>query len=166
MPPQKISATHFSEDIREFIASLNQHEVRYVIVGGEAVILYGFPRLTGDVDFFYEATPENAQKLFAAILTFWGGEAPGVLSWRELLEPGIVIQFGRPPNRIVLLSSIDAVAFEEAFTSRQLVELPVAQGRSEVLPYLTAELLIRNKRATGRLKDLQDLQFLPANLPI
>jgi hypothetical protein len=65
MPPEKIEAAHFSPDTREFIALVHQHAVRYVIVGGEAVIFHGYARLTGDVDFFYERTEANVRALFA-----------------------------------------------------------------------------------------------------
>ncbi|MBA7492355.1 hypothetical protein ES702_02905 [subsurface metagenome] len=65
-----MKSSHFSIDIREFIRLLSIHKVRYVIVGGEAVIYYGYARLTGDVDFFYEAISENVKKLYSALDDF------------------------------------------------------------------------------------------------
>ncbi|MBM3839307.1 MAG: hypothetical protein FJ398_15325 [Verrucomicrobia bacterium] len=66
MPPEKIETAHFSADTREFIALLHQHAVRYVIVGGEAVIFHGYARLTGDVDFFYERVPRRSANRMTA----------------------------------------------------------------------------------------------------
>jgi hypothetical protein len=70
MPPDRIEADYFSSDIREFIVRLHWHEVRYVVVGGEAVIHYGHARLTGDIDFFYDRTSGNTQALFEVLLAF------------------------------------------------------------------------------------------------
>jgi hypothetical protein len=69
---------YFSDDIAEFIRLLHKFGVRYVIVGGEAVIYYGYPRLTGDVDFFYGGSKENRSALYAALLEFWDGSIPGI----------------------------------------------------------------------------------------
>ena len=85
-----------------------------IIVGGEAVIYYGYARLTGDVDFFCENSRENVEKLFNVLTEFWKGEIPGIDALEELLEPGMIIQFGSPPHRIDLLNSIDVVSFHEA----------------------------------------------------
>ena len=68
MPQDRIEADYFSSDIREFIVLLHRHRVRYMVVGREAVIHYGHARLTGDIDFFYDRTPENAQALFEVLL--------------------------------------------------------------------------------------------------
>lgn len=81
---------YLSADIREFLRKLHAHQVRYLVVGGEAVIYHGYPRLTGDVDFFFEANAENARKLFGALQDFWGGEVPSVESAEELLVPGLL----------------------------------------------------------------------------
>jgi len=70
-------ASHFSPDIQEFLRLLSTHGVRYVIVEGEAVIYYGYARLTGDVDFFYEATPENVARFYDVLNDFWGGRYRG-----------------------------------------------------------------------------------------
>jgi hypothetical protein len=78
MPRDHLEGEYFSADILEFIKLLHIHKVRYVVVGGEAVIYYGHARLTGDIDFFYESGRENATALFQALLVFWGGEIPGM----------------------------------------------------------------------------------------
>ena len=113
MASRTIRAAGFSRDTLAFLRLLSQHRVRYVIVGGEAVIFHGYPRVTGDVDFFYENTAANADRLFDALLKFWDGRVPGVTSAGDLREPGIIIQFGRPPHRIDLLNRIDGVSFSQ-----------------------------------------------------
>src|ERR1700737_5252726 len=118
MPPQILSETGLSADTVEFIRLLWQFKVRYVVVGGEAVIFHGYPRLTGDIDFFYERTLRNVARLFKALEMFWEKKIPGVKRANELLEPGVIIQFGRPPNRIDLHSQIDGVSFASAWHSR------------------------------------------------
>lgn len=97
MPQDRVEAAHFSPDIQEFIKLLHKHGVHYLIVGGEAVIYYGYVRLTGDVDFFYDRREDNARKLFAALAAFWGGNIPGIDEAEELMEAGLILQFGRPP---------------------------------------------------------------------
>ncbi|MBI4661966.1 MAG: hypothetical protein HY735_24355 [Verrucomicrobia bacterium] len=161
MPPEKIESAHFSPDTRAFIALLHEHAVRYVIVGGEAVIFHGYARLTGDVDFFYERTEANARALFAALTQFWAGAVPGIAAWNELLEAGVVIQFGRPPNRIDLLNVIDGVEFQQAWATRQTVEMEVGMVAAKVLVhFLGLPSLLKNKEAAGRPKDLEDLRYL------
>ena len=159
MPSDRIEAAYFSPDIREFLTLLHRHEVRYVVVGGEAVIYYGHARLTGDIDFFYDAGPENAAALFRALLEFWGGNIPGVDRVEELCEEGVIVQFGRPPNRIDLLNRIDAVSFNAAWGTRRTVALETEEGEVP-LHYVGLERLIENKQAAGRPKDLEDLAFL------
>jgi hypothetical protein len=154
-----VSPSPFSSDITEFLSLLAMHAVRYLIVGGEAVIYYGYARLTGDVDIFYEASTDNGDALFAALVEFWGGEVPGVSAARELLEPGMILQFGVPPNRIDLLNRIDGVSFAECWGSRTQLELPLRERRFCV-NYIGRQQLIKNKEAAGRDKDLDDLRFL------
>ncbi len=124
----RIEASYFSPDILDFVVLLHRHNVRYVIVGGEAVIHYGHTRLTGDVDFFYDLAPDNAGALFEALLTFWSNAIPGVQTVGELQEQGVIIQFGRPPNRIDLLNQIDGVAFPDAWKTRTTVTVDTARG--------------------------------------
>lgn len=159
MSPERIDQAYFSSDIREFIVLLHRHAVRYVVVGGEAVIHYGHARLTGDIDFFYDNSPENAVALFEVLLAFWSNNVPGLSTASELLEDGVIVQFGRPPNRIDLLNRIDGVSFAEAWASRVTVPVEVSDGPVP-LHFLGLEQLIRNKEAAGRPKDLDDLAYL------
>ena len=123
MHKQSLRAEHFSPDTLDFLRCLEAQAVRFLVVGGEAVILHGYPRLTGDVDFFYDRAPDNAEKLFAALLNFWSGDIPGITNHLELMELGVIIQFGRPPNRIDLMNSIDGIEFDEAWAGRLMVEI-------------------------------------------
>jgi len=158
-PNQPIEASHFSPDTLEFIRLLNIHRVQYVVVGGEAVIYHGYPRFTGDIDFFYSDSEENIHALFAALREFWSGNIPGIQSPQELAQPGVIIQFGRPPHRIDLLNRIDAVPFRDAWKDK--LELPITAPDSGIpLFMLDLQNLLRNKRASARPKDLDDLQVL------
>jgi hypothetical protein len=159
MSPELIDSSSFSPDIREFIRLLDRHEVRYLIVGGEAVIFYGHARLTGDVDFYYDRQEGNVRRLYAALHEFWEGSIPGVSGPAELTEGGLIVQFGVPPNRIDLLNRIDGVAFEEAWESRAVALLKI-RGRTVPVNYVGLDELIRNKEAAARPKDLDDVPFL------
>jgi Nucleotidyltransferase of unknown function (DUF6036) len=154
-----MKASHFSRDTQEFLLLLTRHRVNYVIVGGEAVIYHGHARLTGDVDFYYEGSQENALKLYEALKEFWSGDIPGVSSWQELTESGVILQFGVPPNRIDLLNSIDGVAFEEAWENRVEVTTEIS-GKTVPVYFLGLNELIKNKEAMKRPRDLEDLKYL------
>lgn len=91
-------------DLREFIALFNSRKVEYLVVGGHAVAFHGHPRFTGDIDFFIRATPDNAERVLQALADFgFGGIG---LSGDDLVAPGQVVQLGRPPNRIDILTSL------------------------------------------------------------
>jgi hypothetical protein len=141
-------------DLKEFIELLNSLKVEYVVVGGHAVAFHGYPRFTGDIDFFVRPTPENAARIVAALEAF--GFAQPDLNASTFTEPDKVVQLGRPPNRIDLLTSISGVTFDEAWRHRvrgELDGLPVAFiGRTQ---------LVANKAASSRAKDLADLDNLP-----
>jgi len=158
-PSRQIDASSFSDDVLEFIRLLGKHQVSYLIVGGEAVIFHGYPRLTGDIDFFYERTEPNAVRLFASLLEFWNGNIPDVENAAELMGEAEVIQFGRPPYRIDLLNRIDGVAFSEAWNSRETVNI-VGAGGPMFAYYVGKDALLKNKKASGRPKDLDDIQNL------
>lgn len=159
MPQDTVDASAFSPDVVEFISLLQRHAVRYLIVGGEAVIYYGYTRLTGDVDFFYDREPRNTDRLFSALSEFWGGAVPGISNAEELLAEDVVVQFGRPPNRIDLISRIDGISFDEAWSTRKPVDIEGAEEPVTAL-FIGMDSLIANKRASGRPKDLEDLAYL------
>lgn len=140
-------------DLREFVELLNSRGVEYVIVGGHAVAFHGHPRFTGDIDFLIAANPDNAARVLGCLAAF--GFPDLGLAVDDLLQPGQIVQLGRPPNRIDLLTSISGVAFDEAWRTRvagTLDGLPVA--------YLGRDALRANKLASGRAKDLADIEAI------
>lgn len=142
-------------DLREFIALLNSHQVEYLVVGGHAVAFHGHPRFTGDIDFLIRTTPSNAQRVLGALNAFGFGNLD--IAERDLLEPGQIVQLGHPPNRIDILTSISGVDFDSAWQSR--VSTIIDDQPVSVLGW---DELLRNKRASGRQKDLADLEKLLA----
>ena len=144
---------HLPKDLREFIESLNSNEVEYLIVGAFALAIHGSPRYTGDIDILVRPSPANARKLTAVISTF-GFSSLG-LSTQDFLKPDQVIQLGRDPVRIDLLTSITGVEFEEAWEHRAITRLDGLP-----VPFIGKEDLIKNKRATGRTQDRADLEAL------
>ena len=141
------------KDLREFIELLNSLKVDYIVVGGHAVAFHGHPRFTGDIDLLVRLSPENSERLIDAVKKF-GLEDFG-LSAADFMQPGLIVQLGHPPNRIDLLTSISGVDFDEAWDNKiggDLDGLPVF--------YLGWDSLLKNKRASGRDKDLADVSRL------
>ena len=154
-----MKAELFSPDAREFLRLLAAHGVRYLVIGGTAVIYHGYARMTGDVDFLYECAPENAARLWAALREFWGGSVPALAGPDELEDPDLVVQFGRPPNRIDLIASLAAVPFEDAWRSR--VHETIEVGGVKVPVWILGLRELReSKRNAGRPKDRDDLDHL------
>jgi hypothetical protein len=149
----------FSKDIREFLVWLSRHGVRYVIVGGEAVIYYGHARLTGDIDIFYDRSPDNCRKLYAALSDFWQGSVPGIPYPKDLQGESLIIQFGLPPHRIDLHSAISAVGFSQAWEGKVTEHIMLHRVKHPVY-YIGLTQLIRNKKAVRRPRDSEDLEFL------
>ena len=152
---------YFSPDVSEFLYLLSKHKVKYLIVGGEAVIYYGHARLTGDIDIYYEAKTENIKNLFTALKEFWNGSIPGNINERELIKEGMVFQFGVPPNRIDLINKIENVHFSEAWKNRIGVFITYSRKKF-IIHYIGLNDLIRNKAAVNRNRDKDDLKFLKA----
>lgn len=150
---------YFSPDVSEFLFLLFKNKVRYLIVGGEAVIYYGHARLTGDIDLFYARENKNIQKLYAALNEFWNSNIPGINSKDELIKEGMVFQFGVPPNRIDLINKIEKVNFDTAWKNRKDVSL-IHKKKTFKLHYIGLSELIENKKAVNRFRDKDDLEFL------
>jgi len=142
-----------TSDLREFIASLNSNAVEYLIVGAFAVSFHGYPRYTGDLDIFIRPTPENADRVLRAISEFGFGSLK--VAKEDLQNPDLVVQLGRSPVRIDLLTSISGVAFDEAWAGR--CDATIDGLRTQ---YIGRDELIRNKEATGRARDLGDAEEL------
>lgn len=140
-------------DWSEFLSLLISHRVKFVVVGGHALAVHGHPRLTEDLDVFVEASASNAARLRAALVDFgFGASAP---EETELARPDRVFMMGVLPFRIDVLTTISGVSFDDAWRTRTSVDSAVGP-----LPFLSRDLLVRNKRASGRPKDLADLAAL------
>jgi len=135
------------------LSALSEAGAEYLLVGAYALAVHGHPRATGDIDIWVRPTPENAGRVLRAVARF--GAPVRDLSATDLATPGTVFQIGVPPRRIDLMTSIDGVEFDAAWTGRHQarvgdLDVPVI-GRSD---------LVRNKRATGRPQDLADVAAL------
>jgi predicted nucleotidyltransferase len=159
MSPEVVDASAFSPDVQDFLRVLATHTVRFMIVGGEAVIFYGHIRVTGEIDVYYDREHDNAVRLFNALEKFWQGDIPNLEGPFELEQQGVILQFGVPPNRIDLLNEIDGVDFESAWPQRTRATLESPSGDIP-FSYIGLEDLIKNKRAAARPKDQVDLPFL------
>ena len=142
-----------TKDLREFIELLNSQKVEYVLVGAYAMAYHTRPRYTEDIDVLVRPSPENAARLENVIRSF-GFTSLGLRA-ADFQKENQVVQLGQPPNRIDILTSISGVSFEEAWQDRQFGELD-----GLTVPLLSKDCLIRNKRASGRDKDLEDLKRL------
>jgi hypothetical protein len=140
-------------DFRDLFAALNDATARYLMVGGYAVAFHGQPRFTKDLDIWVDATPENAARVLKALKDF--GAPLLNLTETELSEPDWVFQIGVEPNRIDLMTSVDGVVFEEAWTRHE-----VGSYGGETVPVISRLDLIANKRAAGRPQDLIDVDRL------
>ena len=156
-----MKASYFSTDVQEFIRVLSGHDVRYVIVGGEAVVYHGHARLTNGIDFYYEPTAENAENLWNALDEYWAGEMPGLKSAEGLLLIGATVQYGVPPNQIVLYNSLTNVSFDEAWDAKAEESIRI-RGKKYPIYFVGLQDLIRNKTALKRDIDKEDLKYLNA----
>jgi predicted nucleotidyltransferase len=147
-----------NQDFREFIGLLDEEGVEYLIVGGYAVGVHGFPRYTGDIDFLVAISDANAERLLRVFDAFgFGGIG---LCKEDFLEERFVVEIGREPKKIQVLTGIDGVSFEECYERR----IEVKDGKC-LLKFIGLEDLIANKRASGRRKDLIDVDELTAEGP-
>ncbi len=145
----------FNDDFRDFIKALNEYAVRYILVGGYAVILNGYRRTTGGMDIWVEVTSENHVRLLKAFNDF-GLPSNDISEYNFLLNSEFdVFTYGIPPVAIDVMKELKGCDFEEAFLqSQQYTE----DGLT--IRYLHLETLIKAKRASGRYKDLDDIEKL------
>jgi len=146
--------THLPIDFKEFLRLLNESRVEYLLIGGYAVGYYGYPRATTDIDVWIARDPANAVKVAQALYQF--GFTPAAVSAENLTKENQLFRFGIPPLRIEIHTSISGVEFATCFGRR--VD-GVVDGMPT--PLIGFEDLKTNKRASGRLKDLVDLENLP-----
>jgi hypothetical protein len=147
-------AIRLPADFKEFLRLLTSYQVEYLLVGGYAVGYYGYPRATGDMDIWVALAPQNAQRLVQVLQDFGFGSAG--LAEDTFLAENKIIRMGNPPFRIEILTSISGVEFHECYAHR------IADVIDGVLVNLIdLDHLKQNKRASGRYKDLNDLDNLP-----
>lgn len=143
----------FSQDFKEFVELLINHKAEYLIVGGYAVGVHGHPRYTGDLDIWLNPTQENANRILACVNEF--GFASFGLKQDDFTKEGNIVQLGYPPLRIDLLTQIDGVTFSECYQNKIQVEI-----EGLLVNFIGYNDLIKNKKESGRLRDLDDLNNL------
>lgn len=141
-------------DFKEFLQLLNSKQVEYLLVGGYAVSYHGYPRATGDMDVWIAMSRQNADKIVTALQEF-GFDLPG-LTVDVFLKTERIIRMGVIPFRIELLTTISGVNFTECYAERVTDEID-----GVMVNLISLHHLKLNKRASGRLKDLDDLEKLP-----
>ena len=147
-------AQELPHDFREFLKLLAEHRVDYLLIGGYAVGYYGYPRTTADMDVWVSLDQPNAEKLVDVLKAF--GMVSDDLSPTLFLTPGNIVRLGVAPVRIEILNEIDGVEFAEC--ARRATDATI--GGTPVRVISLGDLR-RNKRASGRHKDLDDLEHLP-----
>ena len=141
-------------DFKEFLKLLNAQKVEYLLIGGYAGGYYGYPRATADMDIWIAVHPQNAKRMVAVLKEF-GFDVPG-LSPELFLKEGQIIHMGEPPLRIEIATTISGVNFDECYTEREVDTFDEVEVNLISLKYLKL-----NKKASGRHKDLNDLENLP-----
>ncbi len=140
----------FNRHFLEFLGLLEKHRVEYLVVDGYAVGFHGFPRYTGDLDLFVAVGRENAERLLAVFTGF--GFASIGLTAADFLDPDVVVEIGREPMKIQVLTGIDGVSFEHCRGDRVVVDI----GGLHV-PFIGFDSLLANKAASPRARDKIDL---------
>jgi predicted nucleotidyltransferase len=143
----------FNPDFKEFVELLVKNQVEYLVVGGYAVSIHGYPRYTGDLDIWINPTEKNAEKILACINEF--GFSSYKLTKKDFTKEYGIIQFGYPPVRIDIINNVDGVNFDECFLRKSIIDI---DGLS--VNFISLEDLITNKRTTARPRDIDDVENL------
>lgn len=142
-----------NQDFKEFIQSLNDHNVQYLVVGGYAVAFHGHPRYTKDMDIWVWVDQQNAENIILALEQFGMGSLN--LEAHDFLEPGTIIQLGYPPHRIDILIGLKGIDFQVCYQNK--IE-EVIDGIK--INFIDLENLKKTKRIAGRAQDLADIENL------
>ncbi len=140
-------------DFNDLLSALSAEGAEFLIVGAHAVMFYTTPRYTKDLDVWVRPEPDNAERVYRALRAF--GAPLSDLTAADLATPGTIFQIGVAPNRIDVLTSIDAVLFEDAWQRRT-----ASTYGGVPISLLSVEDLLTNKRAVGRKQDLLDVERL------
>ncbi|HBR15820.1 MAG TPA: hypothetical protein DD723_09840 [Candidatus Omnitrophica bacterium] len=141
------------QDFKDFLKLLNSKKVEYLLIGGYAVGYYGYPRATADMDIWVAVSKKNAKKITEVIKDF--GMSTPDLKESVFLESGKIIRMGYPPIRIEVLTEISGVQFEECYS--RCTETKINGIKTKII---SLKDLLKNKKASGRHKDLNDLENL------
>lgn len=147
-------AIELPEDFKEFLSLLRVHGVEYLLIGGYAVGYHGYPRATEDLDIWIAATPENARRVMASLKDF--GIISSDLTPKLILQTDNILRMGFQPLRIEILKTISGVTFSECYSERV-----VDNWDGVEVSLISLHHLKENKKASGRWKDLSDLEHLP-----
>jgi len=145
-----------NKDYKEMLQILLSNKVKFLVVGAYAMGAYGYPRATGDLDIWVEASSENSKKIYKSLSEF-GAPLSG-LTKITFREEGIVFQIGVAPRRIDIITKIEGVDFKKAYFDKQEIEIEGIK-----IPFISKENLIKNKESTGREKDRLDAKYLRQN---
>lgn len=143
-------------DFRDMLFALSAEKAEYLLVGAYALAAHGYPRATGDIDLWVKRSEENSQCVWKALQQF-GAPLRG-LCIDDLQTPDIVFQIGTAPRRIDILTSISGVEFDEAWKDRKMITLDGLE-----LSIISRRLLLKNKKAAGRPKDIGDIAWLESH---
>ena len=138
-------------DFKDFVKFLNANDVRYLLIGGWAVGLHGFPRATKDIDFLMAVDPENLEKVVKALSDFGGPTAEA----HHLRKIGSVFRMGAPPLQIDIINEAAGLHFDDCYSRRDLILVDDVE-----IAVISKDDLIRNKKATGRTQDMADAEKL------
>ena len=139
-------------DFNDFVGALNENEVEFVIVGAYALAFLGYPRATGDIDFWVRPNQNNGERLLDALREFGFGDLEITI---EDLISGKIIQLGYPPVRIDIISKLTGLSTKEIWANRQK-----GSFGNHTVYYLGRSAYVKNKKALARHKDLADLELL------
>jgi len=142
-----------NEDYKDMLHALADEKVEYLLVGAYALAVHGYPRATMDIDIWIMPSPENADAVTRALRRF--GAPLQNLNREDLETDGTVFQIGVAPRRIDIITAASGLRFEEAFARSMVMDIEGIE-----VHVLSLDDLIRNKRATGRTKDLADAEAL------
>lgn len=142
------------QDFKEFLKLLNENKAEYLLIGGYAVGYYGYPRPTGDMDIWIKISEENAEKVLKSLQAF--GFTSPELTKELFLQDKRIVRMGVPPFRLEVSTYIDGVDFDECFAEKEIVQFDEVS-----VNLISLRQLKINKKASGRYKDLNDLENLP-----
>ncbi len=145
-----------NEDYKEMLQILLNNEVKFLVVGAYAMGAHGYPRATGDFDIWVETSAENSKKIYKSLFEF--GAPLSDITEKTFMDKGIIFQIGVAPRRIDIITQIDGVIFEEAYKTKELIEIESLQ-----IPFISKINLIKNKQSTNREKDKIDVNYLKKN---